>query len=98
MEEYIKQNVLTKENISLIYLSPYTDIAKTDSGIFLKRSDSKSMIILETDSDNIELCNNLLEELKTGISEQELRSILSKIVHDECDNWIENCIWEGIIE
>ena len=98
MEQYIKQNVFMKSNISLLYLSPYTDIVKNESEVCLKRSDRKSMMVLKITDENKELCDEFLEKLRNGMSEEELGCVLKKLVGDESDDWINNCIWEGIIE
>ncbi len=97
-EDLIKQIAFQTDNISLLFLSPYVDVVKNDGQIFLKRHDSKNMIIFEQDVKNEAMYTMLLEKLSNGAKEDELKEILTAIYGDEADIWFENLIWEGIIE
>ena len=97
-EDFMKQIVFQTDNISLLFLSPYVDVVKTDGQILLKRHDSQNMIVFEPDVRNEAMYTKLLENLSQGAKEEEIKEILTAIYGDEADMWYENLIWEGIIE
>lgn len=95
MNEYIKQHVFSANNTHLFYLSPYTEVIKSDDGIFLMRQESDRAVALPADKKE-SFC--LIEMLKNGIEEMELKQSLINIFGETSEDWMHSCIWEGIIE
>lgn len=97
-EDFIRQIIFHADNVSRFFLSPYVDVVRNDGGICMKRHDSKNMIVLEPDAEKEALYTALLDQLRSGIGEEELMEILTAIFGDEAEIWYQNLIWEGIIE
>lgn len=98
IKSWINQKVFTSGNISLMYLSPYVDVVENEDGIIMKRHDGNSMLIIGITSENESIVNTLLQQLKKGITEKELKKTLTELFEKEAENWYHNLVWEGFIE
>ncbi len=95
MNEYIKQHVFSTNNTHLFYLCPYTEVIKMEDRIILIRQESDKAVALPADKEE-SFC--LIEMLKNGIEEIELKQKLLNIFRETGEDWMHSCIWEGIIE
>lgn len=95
MNNYTKQHLFDENNIRLFYLSPYTDIHIIDDEIVFMRQESSQGVTLPI-KEGISL--RIIEMLKDGMTEKMLKTTLTELLNENCDDWIYSCILEGIIE
>lgn len=93
MENYIKQQVFTKENIGLYYLSPYVKIKEQADGVYVSRFDRQNGFLFEEKK-----ITNVLLSAKDGISEKKLEKLIKEELSDEAEDVLLLCIQEGLIE
>ena len=97
MNEYVKQKVFSKENVTLYFLSPYVTISYDSASIVLERKDLDKCLKLKQPFND--KAKNLFSRLSSGMTLEEIISCL-KTDFEETNpkNWVRYCIQWGILE
>lgn len=97
MNEYTKQIVFSKENVTKYYLSPFVTIYKDESSFSLERKDMDKCLRIHHpfDSQAIELLTRLSE----GMDAEKLCDFLVQNFKEENPkDWIKFCVQWGMLE
>jgi len=91
-----KHTLYTKDTLSIIKVSPYTDAYLKEKKLLLIRSDINEKIILECSKS--EIINEIYELLVKGISSKSEKYMQYFCEEPILKNWLELCIKKGVIE